>query len=110
VVADEEMARAHGGANALLDTLGAAGVWGAVTLGRRGVVSHDGSLHAPQVAAVDSTGAGDVFHGAFALALAEGSAPARALRFASSAGAARCALGDVPRRDDVLRLMEATYG
>jgi sulfofructose kinase len=40
---------------------------------------------------VDTTGAGDVFHGAFAVALAEGSEGAEALRFAAATAALKCA-------------------
>ena len=39
---------------------------------------------------VDTTGAGDVFHGALALALAEGRSDADALRFAAAAAALKC--------------------
>jgi sugar/nucleoside kinase (ribokinase family) len=39
---------------------------------------------------VDTLGAGDVFHGAFALAIAEGSAIPDAMRFASAAAALKC--------------------
>jgi len=42
------------------------------------------------VQAVDTLGAGDVFHGAFTLAVAEGSALEPALRFASAAAALKC--------------------
>jgi sugar/nucleoside kinase (ribokinase family) len=42
------------------------------------------------VAAVDTLGAGDVFHGAFALRLAEGGDTREALRFAAAAAALKC--------------------
>jgi sugar/nucleoside kinase (ribokinase family) len=42
------------------------------------------------VEALDTLGAGDVFHGAFALTLAEGGTPGEALRFASAAAALKC--------------------
>ena len=42
------------------------------------------------VEVVDTTGAGDVFHGAFALALAEGRTEDHALRFAAAAAAVKC--------------------
>ena len=41
---------------------------------------------------------GDVFHGALALALAEGQEPESALRFASAAGALRARDGETPHR------------
>lgn len=47
-------------------------------------------LPAFTVEAVDTLGAGDVFHGAFALALAEGSDARRAVRFAAAAAAIKC--------------------
>jgi len=42
------------------------------------------------VKAIDTLGAGDVFHGAFALALAEGRGVAAALRFAAAAAGLKC--------------------
>jgi sulfofructose kinase len=67
----------------------------AVTLGERGVVYAAGGApvsHLPAfpVTAVETLGAGDTFHGAFALALAEGMAIDAALRFAAAAAALRC--------------------
>ena len=43
-----------------------------------------------RVTAVDTLAAGDVFHGAFALALVEGRDPAGALRFAAAAASLKC--------------------
>ena len=42
------------------------------------------------VDSVDTLGAGDVFHGAYALALAQGQAPADAIRFGAAAAAIKC--------------------
>jgi sulfofructose kinase len=42
------------------------------------------------VQVVDTLGAGDVFHGAYALALAEGKPALAAARFASAAAAIKC--------------------
>lgn len=50
------------------------------------------------VAATNTTGAGDVFHGAYALAIAEGQEIEAALRFASAAGALRARDGQTPDR------------
>jgi sulfofructose kinase len=65
-----------------------------VTLGEAGVLWRDGdrTRHLPAfpVAAVDTLGAGDVFHGALALALARGSGHEEALRYASAAAALKC--------------------
>jgi ribokinase len=61
-----------------------------VTLGERGALFQDGrrSELVPAFrpgAAIDTTGAGDAFNGAFAAALAEGTAPLAAARFACAA-------------------------
>ena len=69
-----------------------------VTLGAEGSLwLIDGASHhvpAIRVAVRDSTGCGDVFHGAYALAVAEGAAPLCAARFASAAAAAKAQRGD----------------
>lgn len=106
VIADEELSTACGGVDAVLKRISGLGVWGAVTLGDAGVVFPGGRLPAFRVAARDTTGAGDVFHGAFALALAEGQDEGYAITFASAAAAQRCALGEVPTRRHVIRLLE----
>ncbi len=56
------------------------------------------TMPAFKVVATNTTGAGDVFHGAYALAIAEGQAVAAALRFASAAGALRARDGETPTR------------
>jgi len=70
------------------------GGWLCVTLGAEGCLVLDAGVvrHVPAFAveAVDTTGAGDVFHGALAVALAEGRAPLAAVRFASAAAALKC--------------------
>ena len=59
---------------------------------------------------VDTLGAGDVFHAALALALAEGQADREALRFASAAAAIKCSRPDgiagAPTRLEVQALIE----
>ncbi|MDJ0751508.1 MAG: PfkB family carbohydrate kinase [Woeseiaceae bacterium] len=80
-----------------------------VTLGSEGVLAvEDGqltSLPAFNVAVRDTLGAGDVWHGAFALALAEGQPSADAMRFASAAAALKVQNGSgragCPNRDEV---------
>lgn len=66
----------------------------AVTDGANGVLWLDREtsrrLPAFAVDVVDTLGAGDVFHGAFALALSEGRGEADALAFASAAAALKC--------------------
>jgi len=87
-----------------------------VTLGPRGAVALDGDTfyHEPAftVDAVDTTGAGDVFRGAFIVALLRGDAPEAILRFANAAAALSCtkagALGGVPALDSVERLISSS--
>jgi sulfofructose kinase len=66
----------------------------AVTLGGEGVIWLEGRaprrLPAFPVAAVDTLGAGDVFHGALTVALAQGDGWPEALRFAAAAAAIKC--------------------
>lgn len=61
------------------------------------------------VAAVDTLGAGDVFHGAFTLALAEGRDLAAAMRFAAAAAGLKCTRvggsAGAPTRDEVDALL-----
>ena len=70
----------------------------AVTLGERGSLWwREGAaqtLSAPRIAARDTTGCGDVFHGAYALALAEGRDVPAAARFATAAASLKAARGD----------------
>jgi sulfofructose kinase len=65
-----------------------------VTLGPRGLLWSRGSDHGAmpsiQVHTVDSTGAGDAFHGAYAYYLAKGLPFEQILRLASAAGAIAC--------------------
>ena len=62
------------------------------------------------IAAVDTPGAGDVFHGAFTLRLAEGGALRDALRFAAAAAALKCTRHGgglaAPQRVEVERLLD----
>ncbi|MCB8838343.1 sugar kinase [Aurantimonas sp. VKM B-3413] len=66
----------------------------AVTLGGDGVLwrEHGATASRPAlpVAIVDTTGAGDVFHGAYALAIAKGAPTAHAMEFAGVAAALKC--------------------
>jgi len=65
-----------------------------ITLGERGLIwqrgNERGALPAYPVTAIDTTGAGDAFHGAFAAALAAGMEWQALLRYASAAGALCC--------------------
>jgi ribokinase len=72
-----------------------------VTLGSNGalVLSAGGEQHVPAVAVevVDSTGAGDAFNAALAVALAEKMPLGRAVELANCAGALACTkLGSIP--------------
>jgi sulfofructose kinase len=83
----------------------------AVTQGERGVrwleagARRVESLPAFTIRAVDTLAAGDVFHGAYALAIAEQRPVADAMRFASAAAAIKCARAGgrngAPSRDEV---------
>jgi len=103
VFSEEGFERVSGGAApdsascaALADRLGAPMV--GVTLGSRGSLwwLDGGLVHVPALPVVvqDTTGAGDVFHGALAAALAERMELLEAARFASAAASLKCALGN----------------
>jgi sulfofructose kinase len=65
-----------------------------ITLGERGLIwqrgNEQGTLPAYPITAIDTTGAGDAFHGAFAAALAAGMDWQTQLQYASAAGALCC--------------------
>ncbi len=88
IAGTEDVALALGAVRGMTDA------WLACTSGGGGVHWLDGDVlrHLPAfpIKAVDTLGAGDVFHGAFTLALAEGMREAAALRFASAAAAIKC--------------------
>jgi sugar/nucleoside kinase (ribokinase family) len=62
-----------------------------------------------EVPVVDTTGCGDVFHGAYAVALARGLDALERLRFAAAAGAicatGRGGRGHLPTQDEIVRLL-----
>lgn len=86
-----------------------------VTLGDRGamLLSGDRFYHEPafRVDVVDTTGAGDVFRGAFIAAFLRGHAPAEILRFANAAAAVSCtrlgAINGVPTPDEIGAMLQA---
>jgi sulfofructose kinase len=88
----------------------------AVTLGEAGSLwALDGqttTVPAFAVAVRDTTGCGDVFHGAYALGILEGMRPLVAARLASAAAAVKAANGQgwdgMPDRAAIERLMEIT--
>lgn len=111
-----------GGAGELARACGAARDLGAgrviVTLGAEGLAWLDGDvlgrMPAFDVDVVDTTGAGDVFHGAFCRAVTVGFAFGDALRFASAAAALSCrALGGragIPDRAELEAFLELAEG
>lgn len=86
-----------------------------ITLGAQGLIWRDpdgsGQMDAFSITATDATGAGDAFHGAFSLALAEKQPLVEALRFASAAAALTCTgltgRNPLPRRDALAALLES---
>jgi sulfofructose kinase len=98
--ADELLA---GNAAAVVLTRGARGLWFKERDGRAQ------ELGAFCVEAVDTTGAGDIYHGAFAFAIGQGRAAPAAAEFAAAAAAFSCTAlgcrGAVPTIADVERLL-----
>lgn len=85
-----------------------------VTLGPAGasLITPDGrrDIPPPPVAAIDATGAGDVFNGVLAAELARGSSLERAAQVSVTAASLATTVPGArtaPRRDDVLRLMDS---
>ena len=98
VIASEKFALRYTGEtrmDAAVKKLFASGrLFSAVTMGKSGSIGFDGKrlLRCPafKVDVVDTTGAGDVFHGAFAFAFASGKPWGECLRFASAVSALKC--------------------
>jgi sulfofructose kinase len=80
-----------------------------ITLGEKGLVWKSpittGKISAFEVPAVDTTGAGDVFHGALAVCIANGSKWEKSLLYANAAAALSCtrigARTSIPKREEV---------
>lgn len=80
-----------------------------MTLGEKGLIwiknNQKGKIKAFKVNAIDTTGAGDVFHGAFALGVAEKKDFIENLIYSSSAGALSCtklgARNGIPFKNEV---------
>ncbi|MCT8990404.1 PfkB family carbohydrate kinase [Chelativorans sp. SCAU2101] len=89
----------------------------AVTEGSKGVTwrEHGQTCHQPAfpVRSVDTTGAGDVFHGAYAFGLAAGAPIAEAFTFASAAAALKCTKpggrDGIPTLDETLHLWRTAH-
>ncbi len=85
-----------------------------ITLGERGLIwrrgQERGFLPAFPVNAIDTTGAGDAFHGAFAAAVSSGLNWLDVLRYASAAGSLCCTImgarSGLPSRNEHLALFE----
>ena len=119
LVASEKFALQYSGDVARsLEQLAAIAPVVVITLGEHGLVwrrgSDSGVLPAPVVTCVDSTGAGDAFHGAFAAAIAKGCAWDDVLHYASVAGAFCCtrlgARTGLPDRGQHQALLEQWLG
>lgn len=90
----------------------------AVTRGGDGTIWTDETgIHfqmAFTVDVVDTTGAGDVFHGAYTLALGEGRSVPEAMRFASAVAALKCTRrggrAGIPDRDEVNAFLQKLGG
>ena len=88
----------------------------AVTRGREGAAAvWDGEIiEIPgiRVDAVDTTGAGDVFHGAFVYGVFQNWSVGRCLRFANVAGGLACtrygARGGIPPKEETTRMLEGS--
>ena len=114
-ILSSELARSHfGGEEAAARELAAAGArLAVVTLGPEGALACDGEhlLRAPglRVATVDTTGAGDAFHGAFCDALLTGLGAQAALAWSNAVAGLNCtgqgAQGGLPTRTQVERLL-----
>lgn len=95
LVCSEKFARQYAGnPETALQQLAALSPNVVITLGEHGLIwqrGHEtGQLPAPSVLAIDTTGAGDAFHGAFAAAIAANLNWHDVLRYASAAGALCC--------------------
>lgn len=101
-------------AEGLAETAGETDAWLAVTAGAEGVYwrhgADSGRVPAVPVDPVDTLGAGDVFHGAFALALARGQRPEAACHYAAAAAALKCTRpggrNGFPTAEDLDRFLE----
>jgi sulfofructose kinase len=98
-------------AEALAQAIAAGCKVAAVTQGEKGTLWMTREDPTPRrtpafrVQATNTTGAGDVFHGAYALAIAEGQPIEQVMRFSSAAGALRARDGTTPDRAMVEALL-----
>lgn len=87
---------------AVIVTCGASGCWCLTAAGAE-------PRHYPAYAvrAVDTSGCGDVFHGGYAVALAQGKPAPERIRFASAAAAVKAAHAELTGLEDVRNLMDS---
>ncbi len=86
---------------AVIVTCGARGCWSVSAERGRAAVHHPAFV----VKATDTTGCGDVFHGAYAASLARGDALEARIRFAAAAAALKARQGEIPRLAEVQKFL-----
>jgi sugar/nucleoside kinase (ribokinase family) len=86
---------------AVIVTCGARGCWSVSAERGRAAVHHP----ALAVKATDTTGCGDVFHGAYAASLARGDALEARIRFAAAAAALKAKEAEIPRLAEVQKFL-----
>lgn len=91
------------GRAAVIVTCGADGCWG-VSAGGKPAACH---YRAFAIKAVDTTGCGDVFHGAYAARLARGEPLEQRIRFAAAAAALKAMGQEIPRLAEVESFLAA---
>jgi len=82
---------------AVIVTSGASGCW-SVSAGASLAPAHHPAF---SIKAIDTTGCGDVFHGAYAASLARGDSVEARIRFAATAAALKAQNGEIPRLAEV---------
>jgi ribokinase len=88
---------------AVIVTCGARGCWSVSAEAGIKPVHHPAFV----IKAADTTGCGDVFHGAYAASLARGEALEARIRFAAGAAALKAQEGEIPRLAEVERFLGA---
>ncbi|HEY5915168.1 MAG TPA: PfkB family carbohydrate kinase [Verrucomicrobiae bacterium] len=86
---------------AVVVTCGARGCWAVSAETGPNAVHHAAFV----VKAADTTGCGDVFHGAYAASLVRGDPCAERIRFAAAAAALKAKTGEIPRFNDIQRFL-----
>jgi len=91
----------HPNRAAVIVTCGQEGCWSVSTSAPASPRHHP----AFKISPVDTTGCGDVFHGAYAAAMARGDSLEDRIRFAAAAAALKAATGAIPLRNQIERFM-----